>query len=70
LTQKEHEQIAEICQIEYSLADFSKNATPVGMFTYPFKMQLPAWLPHSIQHFIKEGSLEIFYELRVYYGTS
>lgn len=56
----------------FPLAKFAKDVSPVGMFTYPFSMQLPDWLPASIifcSH-IESAKLSINYSIQAQFTPS
>jgi hypothetical protein len=64
-TTKTHIGEKEIINMVFPLAKFAKDVSPVGMFTYPFSMQLPDWLPASIifcSH-IESAKLSINYSI-------
>lgn len=48
------------------MASFDTDLTQVGYYVYPFKMQLPPWLPEST--FYRSGSEEM--SLRYYLVAS
>jgi len=39
----------------------------VGQYSYPFKMQVPVWLPESVNHSRATDSLKIKYTLKAMY---
>jgi hypothetical protein len=63
-----HEDREPICAIVFPIADFNMEQTPVGMFKYPFRMQIPTWLPPSLLHVENGDQLQINYELVAEYS--
>lgn len=41
--------------------------TQVGQYSYPFKMQVPVWLPESVNYSRATDSLKIKYTLKAMY---
>ena len=58
----------KICNIKFVIAQFAENKACLGQFVYPFKMQVPVWLPESVSHIRENEIVNISYHLEVSYA--
>jgi hypothetical protein len=64
----EHKKTHDVCNIAYSIASFEDELAPIGYMVYPFKMQVPLWLPESTHYKTATEDLQMRYYLNAVYA--